>query len=114
VVNNTTIIKEKIVYAEPAAPQVIVAPSPYGSPMGGMVAPAPMFAPEPVVVAPAPSVGDLLVGAGAAMATKAIVDAIAPSPEKQMQEQMRQDERKLDQQAELLRQLQNQLAEAKK
>lgn len=64
------------------------------------VAAAPV-AVAPVVAPPAPgiSLGEAAVAVGAGMAFGAMMDAIAPSPEKVMQNQMKEDERKLDEQS---------------
>lgn len=87
------------------APAVVVAPPLFGS---NYVATAPVF----VESAP-PSLGDVAVSVGAAMAIKAVADVISPSPEKVMQNQLREDERMLDKQQEQIRQLQNQLIDLK-
>jgi len=110
IVNNKTIIREKtIVVQAPEPPPVVIAPP---SPFGGTVVAAP--APVYVEAAPPPSFTDVAVQVGAAMAVKAVADAVMPSPEKVMQDQIRKDERELDKQSEQIRQLQSQLAELKK
>jgi len=110
VVNKTTVINKTVV-VPPPAPSVVVAPpvTPFG--MG-------MMAPAPVVVAPAPSLGDVIVGN---VIGSAISNAIAPrvdrgptGTDRMLENQMRQDERMMDRQANQIEDLQRELQDLKK
>jgi len=90
-------------------------------------APSPVYSTPPVVVAPgmatAPAVvqppqeglslGEAAVAVGATMALKGVMDMVAPSPEKRMENQMKDGERKLDEQARQLEAMKSELARIK-
>jgi len=114
VINKTTVVQKTVVVQPPpppvvVAPAVVVAPSPMISPFGAVA---------PVIVAPPPTLGDIIVGAAVNGAINSAVNSTIPrgpsTTDRIMENQIRQDERQLDRQANQIEDLQRELRELKK